>query len=103
MSTECLGFHGWYAFVFGAVSEDRREMYEMWRWAWKELERAGKELTCHALARIILSTPADQRDMGVQRLNEAYAPYEEDQRRYASRLAPGVRLGSLLAIRARSN
>lgn len=94
-----LGFDGWYKSVYGALTTDRREMYELWRWAWKYLERAGEEPTCHGLVHVILSSPADWRDREVQRLNEGYAPYEQDHRRYASSLAPGVRLGSLLALK----
>ena len=102
MSIERLGFQGWYEFVFGAVSEDRREMYELWRWAWKYLERAGEERTYRTLIHTIQHTDVEWRVRDMQILNEAYALYEEDHRRYASSLAPGVRLGSLLAFGARS-
>jgi len=82
---------------FQALTENR-EHDELWRWARKSCEAAGKEPTCHALVHIILSTPADQRAREVQMLNEAYAAYEEDHRRYPATLAFGVRLGSLRSL-----
>lgn len=96
-------FCAWYQSSFGtrSVSVETRGLVELLRWSWMELTASGEEHTWESILRKIILTSPQHRSRGMQILNEAYEAYAEDHRRYASSLAPGVRLGSFPAFRAR--
>lgn len=80
--TDRLGFHAWFESFFGTMTAERRETYEWFRWAWKELEWRGLEPTLMLVCIVLLFTPADTRARGKQILDEGYAFLEADLRRH---------------------